>query len=141
MSCTDRISAQLRQRGYRITPQRLAVLEALHRGGHLAAGEVLASVRRVAPRLTEATVYRTLEFLAAQGVVLAGRDAEGRLCFELAGREHHHLICRRCGATVEIPHARVARLYRELEAETGFQLSASHLTLQGLCARCQKKKE
>ncbi len=140
MSCISHISAQLRQRGYRVTSQRLAVLEALHRGGHLTAAEVLVSVRRAVPRLTEATVYRTLEFLAAQGIVLAGRDADGRLCFELAA-DHHHLICRRCGAMVEVPQARLRRFYRQLEAETGFQLSASHLTLQGLCARCKKKKE
>ena len=47
--------------------------------------------------MTEATVYRTLEFLAENGVVLSALNGNGHLVYEIAGHDHHHLICRSCG--------------------------------------------
>ena len=142
MTCGSYLTDQLHARGFRMTPQRMAILHTLrHAGGHLSPTEVYEQTRRDQPNLTETTVYRTLEFLAEQGLLLAGRDADGRLCFELAARDHHHLVCRECGAAVEVEHAAVADVYRELETRSGFALTSGHLTLVGLCPKCRAEKE
>ncbi len=65
MSCATEYAPQLRERGYRMTPQRMAILHVLHHSGeHLSPAEVYKQARMELPGLTEPTVYRTLEFLA-----------------------------------------------------------------------------
>jgi Fe2+ or Zn2+ uptake regulation protein len=69
MSCADEYTPKLRARGYRMTPQRLAILHVLHHsGGHLSPAEVYERAHAQLPGLTESTVYRTLEFLAENGL-------------------------------------------------------------------------
>ena len=122
-----------------MTPQRMTILHVLrHAGGHLSPGQVYELSRREMPRLTEPTVYRTLEFLARQGFAQAAHVGNGKMVYELGEHNHHHLICRNCGGTVEIQHASLDNLYQQLEASTGYRLNASHVTLFGLCPECQE---
>jgi Fe2+ or Zn2+ uptake regulation protein len=131
---------KLRRRGYRMTPQRLAMLQVLlDHPGHLTPLEVFHRAQNRLPGLTEPTVYRTLEFLAQNGMVHPSLTSSGHLVYEIAGREHHHVICRSCGANVEIEGALLQRLYKQLEASSGYKLTTSHLTFFGLCPACQKK--
>ena len=69
MSCAEQYTPQLRERGFRMTPQRMAILHILHHSGeHLTPGEVYQQASQDVPGITEATVYRTLEFLAENGL-------------------------------------------------------------------------
>jgi len=69
MSCASEYAPQLRSLGYRMTPQRIAILHALrHSGKHLSPRDVYQRARKDVPGLTEPTVYRTLEFLAKNGL-------------------------------------------------------------------------
>ena len=136
MSCTPRLTQTLRLRGFRMTPQRLAILQALHDGGHLSPAQVYARVRQTG--LTETTVYRTLDFLAENGVVVVANRANGHQAYELAGATHHHLVCRSCGGQVEVEAGAVQDLIGRLEGQSGYRLDAGHLTLFGLCPICQE---
>jgi Fur family transcriptional regulator, ferric uptake regulator len=134
MSCTPRLTQMLRTRGYRMTSQRLAILQALHDGGHLSPAQVYQRVQQTG--MTEATVYRTLEFLAGNGILLVADRGNGHLAYELCGESHHHVICRTCGSQVEIDTALLAPAINQLEIETGYRLNAGHLTFFGLCPGC-----
>lgn len=138
MSCIAHHSQTLRQRGYRMTPQRLAILEALHHDGHLSPAEIYARVQQTG--MTEATVYRTLEFLVENGIIFAVPNPNGHLTYELGGNDHHHIICRACKAQVEIEHEALKDLIDRLEQQTGYRLDAGHLTLFGTCPVCREKK-
>lgn len=139
MSCAHAYAPQLRARGYRMTPQRLAILHALrHSGGHLSPSEVYERASAQLPSLTESTVYRTLEFLARNGLARAAHMLGGRLVYEIAEYEHHHLKCRNCGHETEVEDALLKNLYRQLECDTGYRLMENHLTFIGLCPNCQK---
>ena len=135
MSCISDHAQNLRQRGYRMTPQRLAILEALHHRGHLSPREIFSQVRHTG--MTEATVYRTLEFLTARGILCSSYNNSNHLTYELSGRDHHHLVCRECGTQAEVEHQAVAGFFQELEQRTGFHLDPGHLTVFGLCSACQ----
>jgi Fe2+ or Zn2+ uptake regulation protein len=138
MSCTEQISTQIRARGFRLTPQRLAILQVLHHaGGHLTPAEVYALAGQSMPGLTETTVYRTLEFLSENGFALAAHIGSGKLVYQVAGHDHHHVICRACGHEVEVGHDQLQQLYGQIEQATGFRLTTSHLTFFGLCPGCQ----
>jgi Fe2+ or Zn2+ uptake regulation protein len=131
---------KLRSQGYRMTPQRLAILSILESAGrHLTPQEIFDRAQRAMPGMTEATVYRTLSFLSEQGLVLAAHVGSGQLVYEIAGHDHHHLICRACGDTQEIEHAPLQSLYQQFQASTGYRIDRMHVTFFGLCPACQKR--
>ncbi|HRJ74962.1 MAG TPA: Fur family transcriptional regulator [Anaerolineales bacterium] len=139
MSCSQEYTPQLRARGYRMTPQRHAILHVLsHSGKHLSPSEVYVKAQKQAAGLTEATVYRTLEFLAENGLARPSHIGSGHLVYEIANHEHHHLKCRNCGDEMEVEHSLLKTMYQKLESASGYQLTDSHVTFFGLCPDCQK---
>lgn len=139
MTCAETYTPELHSRGYRMTPQRLAILHVLHHSGkHLSPSEVYARAQKQAPGLTEATVYRTLEFLAENQLARPSYMGSGHLVYEIARHEHHHLKCRDCGNEMEVEHALLEKLYRQLETASGYHLTDSHVTFFGLCPDCKK---
>ena len=139
MSCSEEYTPQLRARGYRMTPQRLAILHVLHHSGkHLTPAQIFEKASKELEGLTEPTVYRTLEFLAENGLARSAHMGSGHLAYEIAGHEHHHLKCRICGSEAEVDHAVLSKLYRQLESTSGYRLIDSHVTFFGLCPNCQK---
>lgn len=140
MTCADQYTSQLRARGFRMTPQRMAILHVLHsEGTHLSPTEVFAHAIETIPGLTEATVYRTLEFLAENGLARPAHMGSGKLVYEIARADHHHLVCRKCGGEVQIDHAPLETIYSELESKSGFCNIDSHVTFFGLCPECQEE--
>ena len=139
MSCHEHAIGQLRDAGIRLTPQRALVLDVVyHSDGHLTADEVFAQVRAQSPSVDLSTVYRNLLFLRQQGLIgdlrLEGQPAR----FEAvrSGAEHHHAVCTRCGAMLEVAPGDLADLQATLRDRYGFHLEPVHLTLPGLCQAC-----
>lgn len=143
MTCSLKYAPQLRTQGLRMTPQRAAILHALHHtGGHLSPTRVYEMAQKEYPRLTEPTVYRTLEELAEKKFLLAAHVGNGRMVYELAekNQDHHHLICRECHDEIQIEHTALEKLFGELETSSGYRFIDSHVTFFGLCPNCQNQK-
>ena len=139
MSCAADYAPQLRARGFRMTPQRMAILHVLrHDRTHLSPAEVYKRARKEMPSLTEPTVYRTLEFLAENGMIRSSHSGSGHLTYEIAGEDHHHVVCRICGSEIEVEHTLLENLYRKLETTSGYRSIDSHVTFFGVCPDCQK---
>ena len=139
MSCENEFAKKLSERGFRITPQRRVILHILlHANTHLTPAEVYEEACISLPGLTETTVYRTLEFLAQVGLAQEAFSETSKSAYEISEHTHHHLICRKCGHEVEIPHIKLDIFCKNLEAETGFQLMQNHLSFFGICPACQK---
>ena len=94
---------KLREKGYRLTPQRELILDAVDTLGHATPDEVLVEVRKKSSALNVSTVYRTLQALAEADEVdvLPAEDGEVRYR-RFSCTHHHHLVCRSCGRTVEV---------------------------------------
>jgi len=130
----------LREQGYRLTPQRLAILEVLRNAhGHLTPTEIYQQVAQDIPGLTEATVYRTLNFLTEQELVLVAHLGRGQLVYEFTEHDHHHLICNQCGDMREIDHLELKDLYKQFLNNTGYQINTIHATFFGHCPECLEK--
>jgi Fur family ferric uptake transcriptional regulator len=124
-----------------MTPQRMAILHVLrHEGTHLAPAEVYKKASKQMPGLTEPTVYRTLEFLAENGMIRSSHSGSGHLTYEIAGDDHHHIVCRVCGAEIAVEHTLLESLYRKLETASGYRSIDSHVTFFGVCPKCQTKR-
>src|SRR5271170_2461271 len=88
----------LRAGGYRVTPQRQLVLEAVARLEHATPEEICAAVRQTARGVNVSTVYRTLELLEQLGLVKHTHLGHGAPRYHLAAEAQHvHLVCRECG--------------------------------------------
>lgn len=140
MSCASLYAPELRARGFRMTSQRKAILHVLHHSqGHISPAEVFEQACRNAPGLTYPTVYRTLEFLAKNGLVMPAHLGKKKLAYQIAGESHHHLICRSCGSSLEVGLDALESAISQLEKSSGYRFVNSHVTLFGLCPKCQNK--
>jgi Fur family ferric uptake transcriptional regulator len=116
----------------------MAILHVLrHEGTHLSPLDVFKKALLELPSLTEPTVYRTLEFLADNGLVRPSYSSSGHLTYEIAGNEHHHIVCHVCEREVEVEHTLLESLYRLLETTSGYRSIDSHVTFFGVCPKCQ----
>jgi Fur family transcriptional regulator, ferric uptake regulator len=128
----------LRQRGVRVTPQRIIVLEALAaHSGHISADEILQWATARYPAINLATIYRTLDLLLSIGLVAQTNFGGGVTFFELVGdAPHHHLVCEHCHAVIEIDSGVLQPLHESILREYGFTTNARHLALFGICSAC-----
>jgi Fur family transcriptional regulator, ferric uptake regulator len=128
----------LRARGYRVTPQRQLVLEAVARLEHATPEEICGEVRQTARGVNVSTVYRTLELLEQLGLVKHTHIHHGAPSYHLADDAGHvHLVCRQCEQVIQVDQAAVSPLVVALERSNGFQTDVGHLTVFGLCANCR----
>ena len=128
----------LRAGGYRVTPQRQLVLEAVARLEHATPEEICGEVRQTARGVNVSTVYRTLELLEQLGLVKHTHIHHGAPSYHLADDAGHvHLVCRQCERVIQVDQAAVGPLVVALEESNGFQTDVGHLTVFGLCANCR----
>jgi Fur family ferric uptake transcriptional regulator len=131
---------ELRARGYRLTPQRQLVLEAVAAVEHGTPDEICAEVRKTASGINISTVYRTLELLEELGLVTHTHLGHGSPRYHTASDwEHLHLVCRDCGGVTETDVSVAAALVDRLLAEHGFDTDVQHFSIFGRCQECSKK--
>jgi Fur family ferric uptake transcriptional regulator len=133
------VAARLRAGGLRWTPQRRTLIEVL-RGhqGHVTATELIAHCRDVDPTTTPSTVYRTLDLLEDMDLVRHGHTPDGREEYHvLPDQIHGHLHCGGCGGTWDIDPEAGEVITQALEAQLGFSVDLSHVTISGWCAGCR----
>jgi Fur family ferric uptake transcriptional regulator len=130
---------ELRARGYRVTPQRQLVLEAVTKLEHATPEEICGEVQQTARAVNISTVYRTLELLEQLGLVTHSHLGHGAPSYHLAAEaEHVHLVCRECGRITQASPGAVAALVSALQAEQDFETDVRHLTVFGLCGDCRR---
>jgi Fe2+ or Zn2+ uptake regulation protein len=132
------LSRVLRERGQRVTPQRLAIARTVRElDRHTTAETVFARVSEQLPGVSLPTVYATLELLEELGLVRRVPTEAGTAVYDPRTEDHHHLVCRRCGEIMDVD-APVDRA--ELLAAAGalgFAADGAQVVVRGVCARCR----
>jgi Fur family peroxide stress response transcriptional regulator len=140
----ERFVAQCRAAALAVTPQRLAIFRQLAATDrHPSAEELHAAVRQEMPTLSLATVYKTLDTLAAIGAVrpVSRLGARGRWDANLG--PHHHLICTDCGAVSDVTEPALdaaSRPARRVAARHGFAAAGHAVEIFGRCAACRRAR-
>jgi Fur family ferric uptake transcriptional regulator len=128
---------KLRRGGYRITPQRQLVLEAVGRLRHGTPEELLAEVQRTASGVNLSTIYRNLEVLEEVGLVTHAHIGHGAPTYHsVDDHVHIHLVCDRCGAVQSLDAGIAEPFLNDLRDATGFVTDVSHVALHGTCRDC-----
>jgi Fur family ferric uptake transcriptional regulator len=133
---------RLKEKGYRITPQRQMILAAIAGShDHISAEDIYAQVAAKYPDVNISTVYRTLELLKKLDMVYEIDLGEGRIRYhaEESGH-HHHLVCQQCGTVIDIDEATLSSLRDVLMRDYGFQAELRHVGVFGICESCRKDK-
>jgi Fur family ferric uptake transcriptional regulator len=125
--------------GLRPTAQRVGVLaELMREQDDVTAQELHERLRARGERLGLATVYRTLNALAEEGVVDALAHHPGELCYRWCGDEHHHhLVCSSCHRVVELAECELDPWLDRIAAQHGFVATDHRLEVAGVCAGCR----
>jgi len=137
-------SHELQTLGYRLTPQRQLVWDALRRSrSHVTAEAICADIQHTIPGFNIASVYRTLELLERVGLIRTSYLGDGPRTYELAEHDahgHHHLVCEGCHTTIHFGPEPVAGLRQQLERDYGYRFDDLELVVFGLCPSCAARE-
>jgi Fe2+ or Zn2+ uptake regulation protein len=132
------LTARLRTAGLRVTSPRLAVLAALPDHQHLDVETIAGAARERLGSLSTQAVYDILRALTDVGLVRRIEPAGSPALFETrVGDNHHHVVCRACGATADVDCAVGERPCLTPSHTSGFVLDEAEVTFWGLCPTCQ----
>lgn len=137
------VEGHLRQRGFRWTNQRaLIVRMALGTHDHFTAEQLLERCRKTDPRVSRATVYRTLAVLEQAGFVAGLDTGDGSRRFEhVLGHAHHdHMVCRVCARIFEFRDDEMERRQDAAARRIGFRIESHSLRIHGTCRACQRSQ-
>jgi Fur family ferric uptake transcriptional regulator len=137
-----RVERTLRKRGFKITPQRRSILNAIARSHeHLTPSALHELVIKDHPGIGLVTIYRTLEVLAGLGLICemhAGGNCRSYL-MRRPSEHHHHIICSDCGTVVDFTDCDLSELEARLSRETDFTINSHLLEFLGQCRKCSEK--
>lgn len=138
------LKSELNDRGWRMTPQRETILtefQNLPSGEHLSAEDLHDRLEEEDAGISLSTIYRTLKMMSRMGILRELEFAEGHKHYEInqpAPHHHHHLICVRCGKTVEFKSDSILKVGSKNAEKEGFQLLDCQLTIHAVCPPCQR---
>jgi Fe2+ or Zn2+ uptake regulation protein len=130
----------LRERGQRLTPQRLAIIRAfLSRTDHPSAESILEEVRRDFPMVAPSTVYHTLHILTEMGEAVEVSPAAPHARFDPNTHDHCHLVCLACNSIIDVPFEQCHRPVDDstLLKQHGFLPALRVYQVTGTCSRCR----
>jgi len=136
MSCIK----YLLEKGYRLTPQRIMVVDALHSvETHISAEEIFAKLKAKYPYANISTIYRTLDLLKDLGLADEIEIGDGIARYHSKEHSnHHHLVCNKCGKIIELSEAHLQPLATSLLKDHKFKADMRHLAIFGQCSNCQR---
>ncbi|HHV75274.1 MAG TPA: transcriptional repressor [Thermoanaerobacterium sp.] len=145
MNEIDDIKENLKQKGFKLTTQRRAILDVIieNREKHLSSEEIYDLVREKYPEIGLATVYRTLQLFDEMGIIYKLNFDDGRSRYELYHNEdhqHHHLICLKCGSVIEMEGDLLENLEEAIENTKNFQIIDHNVKFFGYCSKCKQNK-
>ena len=145
----EKVKDLLREKGLKVTSQRLMVLNILstHGDEHLTVEEIYDLAKEESPEIELATIYRTVQVLLELHVIEKVTFDDGFARYELNGEEtgsghrHHHAICTQCGKVYSLETDLLDTLEKQVFKSLGFEVTDHEVKLYGLCSACRRKAQ
>ena len=145
----EKVKDLLREKGLKVTSQRLMVLNILsaHGDEHLSVEEIYDLAKEESPEIGLATIYRTVQVLLELHVIEKVTFDDGFARYELNGEEtgsghrHHHAICTQCGKVYSLETDLLDTLEKQVFESLGFEVTDHEVKLYGLCSACRRKAQ
>lgn len=145
----EKVKDLLREKGLKVTSQRLMVLNILsaHGDEHLTVEEIYDLAKEESPEIGLATIYRTVQVLLELHVIEKVTFDDGFARYELNGEEtgsghrHHHAICTQCGKVYSLETDLLDTLEKQVFESLAFEVTDHEVKLYGLCSACRRKAQ
>lgn len=136
----ENIIKKYRELGFKLTPQRLAILKYLDGNtSHPTAEDIFASTKKTYPTISFATVYNTVQTLKTMGKIVEVTIDPTKKHFDPNTDPHHHIICDKCKNVADVFADYSATLKLPNEVSSGFTVTGNHVDFYGICAKCRDK--
>jgi len=132
----------LKDKGFRLTPERLSVFEGvLNCKGHFDPDQLYEKVQRYNKKVSRATIYRVIPLLLEYGLITETLRSQGRVSYERVqgAKHHHHMVCLKCGKLVEFTDNIIEKDIKKITETYGFDLVEHRLGITGYCRSCRDK--
>ena len=135
------IIEHLRNKGYRLTPQREMIINIIaHSENHMSADDIFSQVQERTQAVNIATVYRTLDMLVSKGLACRTDLGVGKIVYSTAYHgPHMHLVCKSCQGVINADIGPFAPLRQQLTDQYDFQADLQHISIFGVCGQCQER--
>lgn len=141
MLTSAELTSRLREAGFKVTPQRLAVYNMLsHTKAHPNADTIYKELQPLYPTMSLATVYKALAILCDLGLAQELNVGEEAFRYDADTSHHPHIRCTCCGRVDDVSALNTEGVYEQVKDETGYALSDHQLYFFGVCPECQEKK-
>lgn len=143
MNQDENIYQALKEKEFRLTPQRMMILKALEKSeGHFSAEEIYMQVHSQYPHINISTIYRTIELLKGFGLVTEINLGDGWVRYHYGDKgRHHHLVCQGCGKIIELDEDTSSALEESILRNYDFKAELKHLAIFGHCGDCRRKRK
>jgi len=131
-----------RGKGYKATPQRLAISRfALCSRDHPTAKIIYSQIKKTYPTVSLATIYTTLLILKEVGLLQEMNMSQSKSRFDPDMQPHLHLVCLLCGGIIDWRHPLISKVIAEVAADAKFSVIGQVFEITGLCSRCKGKTD
>jgi Fur family peroxide stress response transcriptional regulator len=135
----EQIVTSLRNEGYRITPQRVAIMDYLfHTEDHPSAEQVHTTVKKRYPMVSLSTVYKTLDLLREKKLVNE-IEVEGEARFDAHVDDHINLVCLSCGKIDDIDEKALKNIQSKVAKKSEYLIIKGSFEMHGYCSKCKSK--
>lgn len=138
----DSITTLLRNRGFKVTPQRLAIYKVLiNTRSHPSAEMIFNDLQPVYPTMSLATVYKTIEILQELGLVQRLNVGEDSFRYDAIVDSHPHIRCLGCGRVDDLEEVDSQEFVKSINEATSYKITGQQFYFFGYCPACQKQKK
>lgn len=135
------VTSLLRDKGFKVTPQRLAIYNTLqHTKAHPSAEMIFNELQPLYPTMSLATVYKTIEILKEIGLIQVLNVGEDSFRYDADTTNHPHVRCMRCGRVDDIEDIDSEDFISDVSKCTRYQLTGQQFYFYGVCPECQQKE-
>ena len=134
------ITEILRDKGFKVTPQRLAIYKILKESyDHPSAEMVYEKLQSRYPTMSLATVYKTIEVFLEIDLVHYLNVGEDKARYDAHTHPHAHMVCDKCSEILDIEDSELKNLQDSIEVTSGYQINRARVYFHGVCPKCAKK--
>lgn len=135
------VTSMLRDKGFKVTPQRLAIYSVLsHTTAHPSAETIFNELQPVYPTMSLATVYKTIEILKEIGLVQVLNAGEDSFRYDANVEPHSHVRCMECGRVDDLENIDASAFIQNVSDHTSYEITGQQFYFYGICPACRDSK-
>lgn len=136
----EQVTALLRDKGFKVTPQRLAIYGVLAASkAHPSAEMIFHQLQPIYPTMSLATVYKTIEILKEIGMIQVLNAGEDSFRYDANVENHPHIRCMECGRVDDLDDIDSSTFIADVAKNTDYKITGQQFYFYGICPECQKK--